>query len=123
MDFMLQIDNRTGLAAMTADETETIMNNVYLSIMVEQGSFFYDPQFGSKLHLLKREKNTDRTARLAEDYCREALQWLLDQGKTTQNDVYAERDLTQNINRLKLLVQVTPIAGPPVQFQTFIPVV
>lgn len=122
MDFALEIDSR-GLAAMTFDKAETMINNIYLSLIIEKGSFFYDPTFGSRLHELKREKNTPATARKAEDYCREALQWLLDTGKATRIDIYTERDLAQDPHRLKALIEVTPANGPVVPFSTFIEVV
>ena len=123
MDFKIEIDNTTGLAAMTFDKADTIMNNVWLSLTVQRGSFFANPGFGSRLHLLKRAKLSAATARLAEDYCREALQWMLDSGKATAISVTAERDRTQNINRLKLLVDVTPASGEPVEFSAFVTVV
>lgn len=123
MDFALEINNRTGLAAMTFDKAETIMNNIYLSLTVERGSFFADPTFGSRLHLLKRAKNTDTTKRLAVDYCYEALQWLLDTQKATNVNVYAERDRLQNINRLNLLIEVTQMSGDIVDYSTFVEVV
>jgi len=122
MDFALQIDSR-GQAAMTFGKSETMINNIYLSLMVKKGSFFYDPTFGSRLHELQREKNTPSTARKAEDYCREALQWLLDAGKATRIDIYTERDPAQDPHRLKLLVEATPANGPVVPFSTFIDVV
>lgn len=124
MDFALSIDNRTGLAAMTFTKATTLMNNVFLSLMVKRGSFFADPSFGSRLHLLQRAKNTETTKRLAEDYAREALQWMLDTGKVTNIDVRAERDRTVNLYRMKLLVEVTPANGEdPVAFSTFVNVV
>lgn len=123
MDFALEINNQTGLAAMTFDKADTIMNNVWLSLTVKKGSFFADTEFGSRLHLLQRYKNTDSTAHLAEDYCKEALQWLLDSGKAKKVEAFAQRDRTQNLNRLKLLVEVTPVNGPVVSFETFISVV
>jgi len=121
MDFALQIDG--GQAAMTFDKETTIVNNIYLSLMVKKGSFFYNPSFGSRLHELKREKNTPATARKAEDYCREALQWLLDTGKAIKIDIYTERDIAQDPHRLKLLIEVTPANGPIIPFSTFIEVV
>ncbi|OPY07261.1 MAG: Phage protein GP46 [Syntrophaceae bacterium PtaB.Bin095] len=122
MDFALEIDNTTGLAAMTFDKADTIQNNVWLSLTVRRGSFFANQDFGSRLHLLKRAKLTAATARLAEDYCWEALQWMLDSGKAAAVSVAAERDRTQNINRLKLLVEVTPASGDPVKFSAFVTV-
>ena len=124
MDFTITIDNQTGLAQMTFDQTTTLMNNIYLSLKVQQGSFFANTSFGSRLHLLRRAKNTEMTKRLAMDYCREALQWLINSGKAIAIDVYAERDRTQDLHRLKLLVEVTPYSGAaPVAFSTFIEVV
>jgi phage gp46-like protein len=123
MDFAITIDNLTGLGAMTFEKATTIMNNIYLSLTVQQGSFFADPSFGSRLYLLQREKNTETTARLAVGYCREALQWLLDTKKANAIDVYSQRDRTQDLNRLKLLIEVTPISGPIVPFTKFINVV
>ncbi len=122
MDFALEINNQTGMAAMTYEKADTIMNNIWLSLMVKRGSFFANTEFGSRLHLLQRYKNTDATARLAIDYCKEALQWMLDSGKARKIEVFSERDRSQNLNRLKLLVKVTPANGPVVPFETFIPV-
>jgi phage gp46-like protein len=124
MDFALTIDNQTGLAQMTFDQTTTLMNNIYLSLTVQQGSFFANTSFGSRLHLLRRAKNTETTKRLAMDYCREALQWLINTGKAVAVDVYAERDRTQDLHRLKLLVEVTPYTGAdPVAFSIFVEVI
>lgn len=124
MDFAISINNRTGTADMTYDQDTTLMNNIYLSLMVRRGSFFADTSFGSRLHLLQRGKNTNRTMRLAIDYTKEALQWLIDAGKARTVEVWAERDRTQDIHRLKLLVEVTPVnSDQPVAFSTFIEVV
>lgn len=124
MDFVITIDNQTGLGQMTYNKATTIMNNIYLSLKTKRGSFFADTSFGSRLHLLRREKNTAKTMRLAMDYCKEALQWMIDTGKAKTVDVYAERDRTQDLNRLKLLIEVTPVNGDaPVSFATFIEVI
>jgi phage gp46-like protein len=124
MDFAITIEDRTGLGSMTFEKATTLMNNVYLSLMVQQGSFFANTKFGSRLYLLRRAKNTDTTKRLAIDYCKEALQWLINSGKAIAIDVYAERDRTQDLHRLKLLIEVTPYTGAePVAFSTFIEVV
>lgn len=47
-------------------------------------------KIGSKLWLLQREKQTEHTRRRAEQYCREALQWLLDDGLVGSLEVVAE---------------------------------
>lgn len=124
MDFAIIIDNQTGLGLMTFDKVTTIMNNIYLSLKVQRGSFFADPTFGSRLHLLQRAKNTNSTMRLAMDYCKEALQWMIDAGKASAVEVYAQREPLENLYRMKLLVEVTPAHGDqPVAFSLFVEVI
>ncbi len=124
MDFSIAINNQTGQAEMTYDKTTTLMNNIYFSLKIKRGAWFVDPSFGSRLHLLQRAKNTDQTAQLAIGYCKEALQWLIDSGRATTVNVYAQRDRTQDIHRLKLLVEVVPVnSDEPVSFFTFIEVI
>lgn len=122
MDFSLSI-NESGLAEMSFEKATdgNILNNIYLSLMVKKGSFFQNPDFGSRLHILK--KNTDRNEALAVEYCKEALQWLIDTGRASKIDIYTERDRTQNLNRLKLLVEATKADGDVVTFWTFLEVV
>ncbi|MFH1028478.1 MAG: phage GP46 family protein [Pseudomonadota bacterium] len=121
MDFA--IDLTDGFPGMTYEPAETIMNNVYLSLMIERGSLFVNPEFGSRLHLLRRAKNTANTEILAREYCREALQWLLDSGRATDIQIESERDRTQDLHRLKLRVVVTQTNGRAVTFETFVEVV
>jgi len=121
MDFKIDINNQTGTGEMTFDKADTIMNNIYLSLTVEKGKFFQNPEFGSRLHLLQRAKNTDQTAALAGEYCKEALQWLLDTGRAGKVDVYTERDA--ELNRLNLLAEVTQADGQQVSFETFVEVI
>lgn len=124
MDFAITINNQTGGGQMTYEKVTTLANNIYLSLKVDKGSFFAEPNFGSRLYLLRRSKNTPTTMRLAIDYCKEALQWLIDQGKASAVAVYAERDRTQDLHRLKLLIEVTPAySDEPVSFTTFIEVI
>jgi len=49
-------------------------------------------QIGSRLWTLKRRKRTTETLRLYEDYTREALQWLLDDGVADTIKVSAAYD-------------------------------
>ena len=123
MDFKIDIEQGTGNGAMTFNKADNIMNNVYLSLMIRRGSFFQNPDFGSRLHLLKRAKNTERTAALAEEYCKEALQWLLNIGRATKINIYSERDRLRDLNRLKLLIEVTQADGRQISFETFAEVV
>lgn len=110
---------------MTFEKTENgnLMNNIYLSLTVRRGTFFQNQDFGSRLHLLQRAKNTEQTAALAAEYCKESLQWLIDSARATKIDVYTERDRTEDLHRLKLLVEVTKADGHTVSFATFVEVV
>jgi len=123
MDFTILTDDDATVGKMTFDAAGDIMNNVYLSLVVKRGSWFQNPDFGSRLHLLQRAKNTEKTAALAEEYCREALQWLIDTGRATHIDVRTERDRSQDLHRLKLLVEVTQADGRTVSFDRFVEVV
>ena len=124
MDFSLNIDNQTGLAGMTFEMATdgNLANNVYLSLMIKRGSFFQNPAFGSRLHLLQRAKNTSRTEALAVEYCKEALQWLIDVGRVTRFDFYTQRDRVQDLHRLKILIEATKTDGGQVSFTTFVEV-
>ncbi len=122
MDFKILTDE-DAMGQMTFDPAEDIMNNVFLSLMVKRGSWFQNPEFGSRLHLLQRAKNTEKTAALAEEYCKEALRWLIDTGRATRIDVHTQRDRTQDLHRLKFIVEVTQADGRQVTFERFVEVV
>lgn len=126
MDFAIDIaTDGSAIGAMTFNQAKhgNLMNNIYLSLAVKKGSWFQDLNFGSRLHLLQRAKNTEQTAALTEEYCKEALQWLIDTGRAKKIEVYSERDRLQDLHRLKLLVVVTKMDGEPVSFDTFVEVV
>ncbi|WP_443700650.1 phage GP46 family protein [Pseudomonas sp.] len=67
-----------------------------------------DDRIGSRLWLLRRVKLTADTQRDAEFYAREALQWLLDDGKVLEVDVITER---ADSFRLNLQVILTVLTG------------
>ncbi|KAF0145126.1 MAG: phage protein gp46 [Nitrospirae bacterium] len=121
MDFKIDIEQGTGMGAMTFNKADNIMNNIFLSLSVKKGSFFQNPDFG--LDLPSRAKNTAQTAALIEERFRQALRWLLDTGRATKIDVYSERDRLQDLNRLKVLVEATQADGRKVSFETFAEVV
>ncbi|WP_410498150.1 phage GP46 family protein [Chitinibacter sp. S2-10] len=54
-------------------------------------SLSVNDKIGSRLWLLARAKITTETLNQARDYCREALQWLLDDGLAAAIDVRIER--------------------------------
>jgi len=100
-----------------------LANNIYLSLTVRKGSFFQNPDFGSRLHLLQRAKNTPRTEALAVEYCQEALAWLIDTGRVRKFEYFTERDKLQDPHRLKIIVEATKADGDVVSFTRFVEVV
>ncbi len=104
---------------MTFNKDASILNNIYLSLMMDKGSFFQDPAFGSRLYLLKRAKSVERTASLARDYCMEALRWMIDTGKAGGFDIYTEIDNRTGTDRLKIQIIATEANGNQVDFTIF----
>ncbi|MDH5298118.1 MAG: phage GP46 family protein [Desulfobulbaceae bacterium] len=119
MDFAIVMGD-DGLPQMTYDRAATIFNNIVLSWTIRRGSLFVRPLFGNRFHLLK--KNTARTEALAEEYGKEALQWLLDTGKAIAIRVTAQRDANDR-NRLNMRAEVTQADGLVVTFDHFVRIV
>ncbi|MCD4675336.1 MAG: phage GP46 family protein [Desulfobacula sp.] len=118
MDFALDIKN-TGVADMTFDKEDSIINNIYLSLMIDKGSFFQDQDFGSRLYLLKRSKNVADTVRLARDYCHEALEWMIETGKAIKFEINTQIEKLTGTDRLKIQIIATESNGNQVEFSTF----
>lgn len=57
-------------------------------------------KIGSKLWLLQRSKRTTETLRKFEDYCREALQWLIEDGVSGSINVEASYDTNGHLSCL-----------------------
>ncbi len=115
MDFAIVMNN--GQAEQTFDKAADIFNNVYLSLAIKKGSWWVDPEFG--LRDRGRMKNTEQNARLVRQDCLEALQWLLSTGRATAIEVTVQRDRTEDLHRLKILVEATQANGQQVTFETF----
>lgn len=116
MDFAIVMNNN-GQGEQTFDKSGDIFNNIFLSLSIKQGSWWFDTTFG--LRDRGRMKNTESTARLVREDCKQALQWLIDNGRATSIDVITERDRSQNLNRLKILVEAVQADGKTVTFETF----
>jgi phage gp46-like protein len=70
-------------------------------------------RIGSRLWLLARAKQVDETLRLAEDYAREALDWLVADGLAAEVAVAAAW-IARGV--MELTVTITPPAGEPQAF-------
>jgi len=106
-----------GQAELTDQPGSDLMNQVYLSLAIRRGSWFFNPEFGSRLHLLQREKNLPRTEQLLKDYVSEALQWLYDTGRIIAHETVTERAV--NSGRIKYTVTVTAADGELVTYTNF----
>lgn len=90
------IDPTTGAyvesgATLLRDPANGLANAVYLRIATPLGSYWADPTMGSRLHELTREKDVPRVERLAKQYCEQALQPLLDDGRVLSLNVATQR--------------------------------
>ena len=115
MDFAIVMNS--GQAEQTFDKAGDIFNNIYLSLAIKKGSWWLDSDFG--LRDRGRMKNTEANARLVRQDCKEALQWIIDNGRATSIEVTTERDRSQDLNRLQILVEATQADGKRVTFETF----
>jgi phage gp46-like protein len=115
MDFAIEMNS--GQAEQTFEKATDIFNNIYLSLTIKKGRWWIDKDFG--LRDRGRMKNTENTARLVRQDCKEALQWVIDNGRAISIDVTTERDRSQDLNRLKILVEATQADGNKVIFETF----
>lgn len=118
MDFQLTLTN--GLIEMGWDTAVDYRNNVLLSLHTRRGALFARPRFGSRLHTLG--KVTDNGLALARDYCREALQWMVDVGRIVEIAVETARHDGEP-NRIDIQVEVTFPDGDNQAFETFYRVV
>lgn len=71
-------------------------------------------KIGSRLWLLSRAKLVNQTLIRAEEYVREALQWLVDDGVASRLDVAVERE---GIDRLEIGVSIYRTTGKPVELR------
>lgn len=106
-----------GINPLTGDATgkriNTLANAVYLRLMTPLGSYWADPNLGSLLYTLRREKDRPRVGRLGIQYAESALQPLLSDRRATSITVSAEQP---HNGWLLLSVEVTQADG---QTQTF----
>ena len=68
-------------------------------------------EIGSRLWLLSREKTTPEVLIRAEQYAKEALQWMIEDGVAASVSVKAERLDSYSATRLDLLVEIKRVSG------------
>lgn len=70
-----------------------------------------DDKIGSRLWLLEREKTLPEALIRAEQYAKEALQWMIDDGVVASISVTAERAATPGNDQLSLKVDIRKVDG------------
>jgi phage gp46-like protein len=94
--------------------------NIWLSLEIVQGSWWFNPGFGLKQR--RRMKNTPATAALLKQDCQSALQWLLD-NKRAVSVVVTPMAVPENRFRLRMLCDVTAATGETASYSKFVEVV
>ena len=125
MDFKLSAQS-TGNANMVASDTEnTALNNIYMSLAVPKGGWWFNPAFGSELHTLRRAKATTSTASKVKTFVEDALKWLVDSGKLETVVVTVEiapKSNTQPRGRINYLVEAVQSDGDKLTYSNFVEV-
>lgn len=100
--------------ALKRDPANGLLNACYLRLTVPLGSYWEDLLLGSKLYLLRREKDVSRVVVLAKQYAEQALAPILADGRATKIDVSATRPGT---GVLYLLIKVIAASGEELTFK------
>jgi phage gp46-like protein len=93
----------------------TVMNNIWLSLMIPKDSFFADRAFGSYLYLLKRAKKSLLTIQRIKDYIRDALGWMIETGRLVSIDPIVT-DSSEFKNRYYVEVKAVQSNNQPITY-------
>lgn len=115
MDFQL-ISGDLAALDMTFNPSNSILNNIIISVAIKKGTWWHDTSFG----LLNRPrlKNTAANANLIRGDYEQALQWLLDAGRAKSITVTVSRDSNDRY-RLNILISAVQADGQTVTYDTF----
>jgi len=100
--------------AVKRDPANGLLNACYMRLTVELGSYWADLTLGSKLYLLRREKDVARVMVLAKQYAEQALKPVADDGRAKQIKVTA---MQPGNGRLYLLFEVIAASGELLTFK------
>lgn len=119
MDYTLT-PNTGGSADLSYAKSDDLFVNVYLSLAIVRGSWWFNPDFG--LRRRPRMKNTPALAALLAQDCKDALQWLLDNGRATAV-VVTPLAVPNRPTWLNIQCAVTAATGRTVTYDKFVEVV
>ncbi|MDR2551461.1 MAG: phage GP46 family protein [Desulfobulbus sp.] len=117
MDYAITVDARNLTGRMSWDACDSLVNNVFLSLAVERGSWWHNPEFG--LRKRRRLKNTESTAALIRHDYLDALQWLIDTKKALEVEVEVWRDRAIDLHRMLIAIEVRQADNRRVSFTVF----
>ncbi|MGD9642767.1 MAG: phage GP46 family protein [Elusimicrobiales bacterium] len=112
----LKINIEHGRGRLSLETTGTLLNNIFMSINMLKGSWWFNPDFGSRLHEIAREKDTTRAEMLARSYAEEALRWLVE----TKRAQSVAASTARTKGGLVLTVTAVSAAGEEVSFEKFV---
>jgi phage gp46-like protein len=103
----------------TGKSIKTLANAVYLRLMTPLGSWWADPEVGSRLHELQRNKDVDRVRVLARQYAQAALDPLVRDKRARKVDVqtYSPAKDQSGAGRCLLLIEVEDNLGNRESYQ------
>jgi phage gp46-like protein len=119
MDFQINLNAQYPNGGMLFAKNTDIRTSIFMSLNINKGSFFQNPAFGCLLFTIK--KITEANINLAQQYCQEALAWLVQTGRATSIDVIVERDIS-NIYQLNIKVTAKQPNGLIISYQQFRPI-
>ena len=100
--------------ATVRDPAGGLANACYMRLEIPLGSYWADPALGSRLHLLRREKDLSRVALLAKQYAEQALAPIIADGRAKSIAVTTEQ---LHNGRLNLLIEVVAASGEKFTFK------
>ena len=95
-----------------AEDSDKLPNN-----QIDRRGWWADNNLGSKLWLIEREKLLNEAKTKAEQYSKEALQWLIEEG--IAETVLTEAVLVRGETALTLNIQIIQKSGEPIYFKYY----
>jgi phage gp46-like protein len=117
VDFSLILDS-DGRPQASLGSADELHNAILLSLHVRRGSFFLNPDFGSRLHEIHTLSDSDIA--LARQYVVECLEWLKTINRVSNIDVSA---MSVRGGKLNLVIVLSRNNRTDIIYETFYKVV
>jgi phage gp46-like protein len=117
VDFALILDS-DGRPQASLSPADELHNAILLSLHIRRGSFFLNPEFGSRLHEIRTLSDGDIA--LARQYVVECLEWLKTINRISNIDVHAT---PVRGGKLNLIITLSRSNKADVTYETFYKVV